>query len=93
MRLVLDGVSSLWIYVVVLSIFLRMNNDISQMMLVGSIVITILSPVILERTETIDHLGWSVLEKEVSKVGGNERIGEYRNCCEKVRLVEKCIVT
>ena len=42
-------------------------------MRIHSIIITILSPVILERTETIAHLGWSVLEREGSLEGRKER--------------------
>jgi hypothetical protein len=42
-------------------------------MRIHSIIITILSPVILERTETIAHLGWSVLERERSLEGRKER--------------------
>ena len=46
---------------------------LDMVMRIHSIIITILSPVILERTETIAHLGWSALERERSLEGRKER--------------------
>jgi hypothetical protein len=46
---------------------------LDMVMRIHSIIITILSPVIFESTETIAHLGWSVLERERSLEGRKER--------------------